>query len=76
MAKIALTYVTENIWSGSLAYKDTLEKQHFIDSEPKGEVISSKTDPLGAIYPSKIQLDVAGSIFEPHPTNFVNQPIF
>ena len=36
-------------WSGSLAYKGTLEKQYFIDSEPEGEVISSKVDRLVAI---------------------------
>ena len=34
----------KNFWSGSLAYKTTLEEQYFIDSEPKGEVISSKID--------------------------------
>ena len=39
----------KNFWSGSLAYKTTLEEQYFIDSEPKGEVISSKIDPLVAI---------------------------
>ena len=27
-----------------IAYKTTLEEQYFIDSEPKGEVISSKID--------------------------------
>jgi hypothetical protein len=36
----------KNLWSGSLAYKDTLEKQYFIDSEPKEEVLSSKIDQL------------------------------
>jgi hypothetical protein len=45
-----------------------LEKQYFIDFEQKGEVISSKID--------QIQMGVAGSIFEPHPSNFGNQPIF
>ena len=39
----------KNFWSGSLAYKTTLEKQYFIDSEPKVEVISSKIDRLAAI---------------------------
>ena len=39
----------KNFWSGSLAYKSTLEKQYFIVSEPKGEVISSKIDRLAAI---------------------------
>ena len=39
----------KNFWSGSLAYKNTLEKQYFIDSEPKGKVISSKIDGLAAI---------------------------
>ena len=34
----------KNFWSGSLAYKTTLEKQCFIDSEPKGEVINLKID--------------------------------
>ena len=38
----------KNFWSGSLAYKTTLEEQYFIDSEPKGEVISSKIDQLAA----------------------------
>ena len=28
----------KNCWSGSLAYKSTLEKQYFIVSEAKGEV--------------------------------------
>jgi hypothetical protein len=32
-----------------------LEKQHFIDSEIKGEVISSKIDRLAAIYTSKFK---------------------
>ena len=39
----------KNFWSGSLAYKSTLEKQYFIVSEPKGEVISSKIDQMVAI---------------------------
>ena len=39
----------KNCWSGSLAYKSTLEKQYFIVSEPKGEVISSKIDRMAAI---------------------------
>ena len=39
----------KNGWSGSLAYKSTLEKQYFIVSEPKGEVISSKIDRMAAI---------------------------
>ena len=51
----------KNFWSGSLAYKDTLEEQYFIDSEPKGEVISSK---IGGHLYFKIQMGVAGSIFE------------
>ena len=35
--------------TGSLAFANfTLEKLYFIDSEPKGEVISSKTDRLVA----------------------------
>jgi hypothetical protein len=42
--KITLRYVTENLWTWSLAYKSTLEKQYFIVSEPKGEIISSKID--------------------------------
>ena len=32
-----------------------MEKQYFIDSEPKGEVISSKIDQLVAIYTSKFK---------------------
>jgi hypothetical protein len=39
----------KNFWSGSLAYKGTLKKQYFVDSEPKEEVISSKIDRLVAI---------------------------
>ena len=39
----------KNFWSGGLAYKNTLEKQYFIVSEPKGEVISSKIDQMAAI---------------------------
>ena len=39
----------KNGWSGSLAYKSTLEKQYFIVSEPKGEVINSKIDQMAAI---------------------------
>ena len=38
-----------NCWSESLAYKGTLEKQYFIVSEPKEEVISSKIDQMAAI---------------------------
>jgi hypothetical protein len=45
----------KNFWSGSLAYKSTFEKQYFIDSESKGEVISSKIDRLAAIYTSKFK---------------------
>ena len=39
----------KSFWSWSLAFKRTLEKQYFIDSEPKGEVISSKIDKLADI---------------------------
>ena len=39
----------KNFWPGSLASKSTLGEQYFIDSEPKGEVISSKIDRLAAI---------------------------
>jgi hypothetical protein len=39
----------------SLAYKTTLEEQYFIDSEPKGEVISPKIDRLAAIFISKFK---------------------
>jgi hypothetical protein len=45
----------KNFWSGSLAYKSTLEKQCLIDYEPKGEVISSKIDRLAAIKTSKFK---------------------
>ena len=45
----------KNFWSGTLAYKSTLEKQHFIVSEPKVEVISFKTDRVAAIYTSKFK---------------------
>ena len=43
----------KNFWSGSLAYKGTLEEQYFI--RRKGEVISSKIDRLVAIYTSKLK---------------------
>jgi hypothetical protein len=46
---IDVPMLRKNCWSGSLAYKDTLEKQYFIVSEPKEEVISSKIDRLAAI---------------------------
>ena len=45
----------KNFWSGSLAYKDNVEEQYFIDSETKGEVISSKIDWLVAIYTSNFK---------------------
>ena len=45
----------KKIWSGSLVYKGTLEKQYFIDSALKGEVISSKIDRLVAFYASKFE---------------------
>ena len=45
----------KNGWSGSLAYKSTLEKQNFIVSEPKGEVINSKIDQMAAIYTSSLK---------------------
>ena len=45
----------KNLWSGSLGLKDNFEKQYFIVSEPKGEVISSKIDRLAAIYISKFK---------------------
>jgi hypothetical protein len=45
----------ENFWSGSLAYKSTFQKQYFIDSKPKQEVINSKIDQLAAIYTSKFK---------------------
>jgi hypothetical protein len=32
-----------------------LEEQYFFDSEPKGEVLSSKIDRLAAIYTSKFK---------------------
>ena len=43
------------IWSGTLAYKSTLEKQCFSVSEPIVEVISSKIDRVAAIYTSKLK---------------------
>ena len=52
-----------------------MEKQYFIDFEPKGEVISSDW-PIGGHLNFKIQMGMAGSIFEPHFSNFGNQPIF
>jgi hypothetical protein len=45
----------KNFWSGSLASKSTLEDQYFIDSEPKGEVFSSKIHQLAVIYTSKFK---------------------
>ena len=36
-------------------YKSTLEKQYFIVSEPKVEVISSKIDRVATIYSSKFK---------------------
>ena len=48
-AKSRWRMLQKNFWSGSLAYKTTLEKQYFIDSELKVEVISSKIDGLAAI---------------------------
>ena len=45
----------KNFWSGSLAYKSTMEKEYFIVSEPKVEVISSKIDRVAAIYTSKFK---------------------
>ena len=45
----------KNFWSGSLAYKSTLEKQYFIVSEPKVEVISTKIVRMAAIYTSKFK---------------------
>ena len=47
--------VRKNFWSGSLASKYTLEDKYFIDSEPKGEVNSSKIDQLAAIYTSRLK---------------------
>jgi hypothetical protein len=48
-------YVTEKLLDWELNFKGTLEKQYFIDFEPKGEVISSKIDQLAAIYTSKFK---------------------
>ena len=45
----------KNFWSGTLAYKSTLEKQYFIVSELKVEVISSKINRVAAIYTSKLK---------------------
>ena len=45
----------KHFWSGTLAYKSTLEKQYFSVSEPKVEVISSKIDRVAAIYTSKFK---------------------
>ena len=50
-----MMYVMKNFWSGMLAYKGTLEKLYFIDSESKGEVSSSKIDQLAGIYTSKFK---------------------
>jgi hypothetical protein len=44
-----------NGWSGSLAYKSTLEKQYFIVSEPKGEVFNSKIDQMATISTSSLK---------------------
>ncbi len=53
--RVDVLMLWKNFWSKSLAYKSTLEKQYFIDSEPKGEVISSKIDRLAAIFISKFK---------------------
>ena len=45
----------KNFWSGILAFNSTLKEQYFIDSESKGEVISSKIDRLATIYTSKFK---------------------
>ena len=45
----------KNFWCGSLASKSTLKEQYFIDSEPKGEVISFKINQFTAIYTSKFK---------------------
>ena len=42
-------YVTGKLLVWEQAYKNTLEKQYFIVSEPKEEVISSKIDWMAAI---------------------------
>ena len=58
-----------------MVQKTTLEEQYFIDSEPKGEVISSKIEQLAAIYTSKFKrVCVVGSMIEPHWAN--NMVIF
>ena len=66
----------KNFWSGSLDYKGTLEKQYFIVSDPKVEVISTKIDRVAAIYTSKFKWAWRVLIFEPHSSNFGNQLIF
>ena len=43
----------EKLWT--LASRNFLEEQYFIDSEPKGEVICSEIDRLAAIYTSKLK---------------------
>ena len=47
----SLTYVTEKL----LVWELSLQKQYFIVSEPKVEVISSKIDCVAAIYTSKFK---------------------
>jgi hypothetical protein len=47
-----LKYVTEKLLVWELS---TLEKQYFIVSEPKVEVISTKIDGVAAIYTSKFK---------------------
>ena len=53
--KIVLTLITKKLLVWSLAYKTTLVKQYFMDSEPKAEVINFKIDQLAAIWTSKFK---------------------
>ena len=55
MLVILLTYVTEKLLVLELSLQRNFGKAIFIDSEPKGEVISSKIDQLAAIYTSKFK---------------------
>ena len=54
-SKLRWCNLQKNFWSGSLAFKNTLKEQYFIDSDSKREVISSKVDQLAAIYTSKFK---------------------
>jgi hypothetical protein len=57
-------YLTKTLWKSNISLTLSQKEKSLAPNQ------------IGSHLNFKIQMGVAGSIFEPHPSNFGNQPIF